>query len=243
MSRLDELRHIAGLVGITPRHVDALGVWHEPGEETLSRLIAALGLPSEPAQAAQALTDQEQAMPFGLAAMQIVPAEAPRLSLRLPAGAAGVEWHLRLEEGDQHSGRGEGSELTLPAGLPLGYHRLTLGGGGTSAEISLVAAPDSCHLGPNLDRGARAWGLTTQLYGLRSEHGWGIGDFGDLAALCRRAGALGAGAVGVNPLHALFAAEPRHFSPYSPSSRIWLNYLYIDVTAVPGFADDETVEE
>ena len=40
--------------------------------------------------------------------------------------------------------------------------------------------------------------------------------------LCRGAGALGAAAIGVNPMHALFAAEPRHFSPYSPSSRVWL---------------------
>ena len=60
--------------------------------------------------------------------------------------------------------------------------------------------------------------------------------------LCRRAGSLGAAAIGVNPLHALFAAEPRHFSPYSPSSRVWLNYLYIDVTAVPGFAEDEAAQ-
>src|SRR5262249_17844028 len=47
--------------------------------------------------------------------------------------------------------------------------------------------------------------------------------------------------LGVNPLHALFAAKPRHISPYSPSCRSLLNYLYIDVTAVPGFAEDETV--
>src|SRR5208282_59342 len=58
----------------------------------------------------------------------------------------------------------------------------------------------------------------------------------------REAGKLGAGAVGINPLHALFAAEPRHFSPYSPSSRVWLDYLYIDVTAVPGFVENVAVQ-
>jgi 4-alpha-glucanotransferase len=73
---------------------------------------------------------------------------------------------------------------------------------------------------------------------VRSARDWGIGDFSDLATLCRGAGNLGAAAVGINPLHALFAAEPRHFSPYSPSSRAWLDYLYIDVTQVPGFAED-----
>ena len=46
---------------------------------------------------------------------------------------------------------------------------------------------------------------------------------------------------GINPLHALFASEPRHASPYSPSSRARLDYLYIDLTAVPGFAEDEAI--
>src|SRR5262249_12873167 len=106
-----------------------------------------------------------------------------------------------------------------------------------SAQIRLIVAPASCYLPPALQHGARSWGLTTQLYGLRGAPDWGIGDFGALAALCRRSPSLGAVTVGNNPLHALFAAEPRHFSPYSPSSRTWLNWLYIDVTAVPGFAE------
>jgi len=77
---------------------------------------------------------------------------------------------------------------------------------------------------------------------LRSRRDWGIGDFTDLAWLARAAGRLGAATVGINPLHALFAAEPRHFSPYSPSSRVWLDFLYIDVTAVPGFAEDAAAQ-
>src|SRR5439155_21026593 len=89
---------------------------------------------------------------------------------------------------------------------------------------------------------ARSWGLTAQLYALRSADNWGIGDFGDLQRLCREAGGFGAAAVGINPLHALFAAEPRHFSPYSPSSRSWLNFLSIVLTAVAGFAADAAAQ-
>jgi len=244
MSRLDELREIAGSVGIATRHVDALGVVHEPDEETLSRLIAAFGLPSDPKEAAEALAEEGRAAPFGLSPVHIVAQEAaaPVLTLRLPADRGSVEWHCRLEDGTHWAGRSDGAELRLPGGLPLGYHRLAIAGAGETAEIGLVVAPDSCHLGEALQPGARSWGLTAQLYGLRSARDWGIGDFGDLRTLCRGAGRLGAGAVGINPLHALFAAEPRHFSPYSPSSRVWLDYLYIDVTEVPGFAEDAAAQ-
>jgi 4-alpha-glucanotransferase len=78
----------------------------------------------------------------------------------------------------------------------------------------------------------RAWGITCQLYGLRSARNWGIGDFGDLAAVAELAAASGADFIGVNPLHALFAADPSRFSPYSPSSRRFLNPLYIAIDAL-----------
>ncbi|HET8552933.1 MAG TPA: 4-alpha-glucanotransferase [Gammaproteobacteria bacterium] len=83
----------------------------------------------------------------------------------------------------------------------------------------------------------RRWGIQVQLYSLRSPRNWGIGDFTDLAELVEGAAELGAAAVGLNPLHALFPTRPGHISPYSPSSRLFLNPLYVDVEAVPEFSD------
>lgn len=245
MSRVDELRRVASLVGIAWRHVDALGVWHEPDEEALLRLIGALGLPTDPDAAAAALAAEAAAAPLGLPALHVAAAEdsAPTLRLRVPPGTRTIEWQCRLEDGREFVGTGAagddtGPALALPDGLPLGYHRLDLSAGGETATIGLAVAPSACHLPAPLSERARSWGLTTQLYGLRSERNWGIGDFTDLATLGAAAGSCGAATVGLNPLHALFAAEPRHVSPYSPSSRGHLDYLYIDVTAVPGFAED-----
>ena len=85
-------------------------------------------------------------------------------------------------------------------------------------------------------QGGRIWGLALQLYALRSARNWGIGDFGDLQYAVAGAAELGAQAVGINPLHALFRHNPEHASPYSPASRLALNVLYIDVEAVPEFA-------
>ena len=81
-----------------------------------------------------------------------------------------------------------------------------------------------------LARGGRTWGFMVQLYGVRSQRNWGVGDFGDLRALVELAASLGAGVVGVNPLHAAYV------SPYSPSSRHALNTVYLDIEAIPEFA-------
>ncbi len=87
----------------------------------------------------------------------------------------------------------------------------------------------ACYRPEALAQGGRIWGFTVQLYGLRSERNWGIGDFGDLRLLVEIAAGFGAAVVGVNPLHAADA------SPYSPSSRHALNVLYLDVEAIPEF--------
>ena len=65
--------------------------------------------------------------------------------------------------------------------------------------------------------GARTWGWAIQLYALRSRESWGIGDLADLRRLAEwSASALGAGAVVLNPLHAVLPIVPQEPSPYFP---------------------------
>jgi 4-alpha-glucanotransferase len=92
----------------------------------------------------------------------------------------------------------------------------------------------ACYLPGFLESG-RAWGIACQLYGLRSRRNWGIGDFEDLARLGEMAARFGADFLGVNPLHALFLAEPQWASPFFPADRNYLNPLYIAVDHVYGF--------
>jgi 4-alpha-glucanotransferase len=93
--------------------------------------------------------------------------------------------------------------------------------------------------------GRRGWLLAVQLYAVRSGRNWGHGDFGDLRRLVELAADIGAAGIGVNPLHALFPDRPEQASPYAPNSRLFLNSLYIDVTALPEFAgrDSEIQQE
>lgn len=118
--------------------------------------------------------------------------------------------------------------------LPLGYHR--------DGKRTVIVAPSRAYLSPGM-RDGRIWALAAQLYGVRSERNWGIGDFSDLASLAQLAGTAGARAIALNPLHELHPSEPQACSPYSPTSRSWLNALYVDVTAVPDFAESGATSE
>ena len=104
------------------------------------------------------------------------------------------------------------------------------------APIALggMQAPEgiACFI-PDWLKEGRCWGVACQLYGLRSPRNAGIGDFEDLARFAELMAEAGADFVGVNPLHALFLAAPERCSPFSPSSRRFLNPLYIALDKAP----------
>ncbi len=107
-----------------------------------------------------------------------------------------------------------------------------------------ISAPADVHCFlPDWLADGRAWGVTCQLYGLRSMRNHGIGDFEDLARLVEIMAASGADFIGINPVHALFSADAKRCSPFSPSNRRFLNPLYIALDAVPGINTVVKVDE
>jgi 4-alpha-glucanotransferase len=109
-------------------------------------------------------------------------------------------------------------------------------------DTALAPARPACYLTPGLPDHP-AWGISLQLYELRSNRNWGIGDFADLLAFCDIAAPLGADFIGLNPLHAPFTADPARCSPYEPSNRRFLNPFYIAVDAVDGFVGSKAMTE
>ncbi|MBV8198379.1 MAG: 4-alpha-glucanotransferase [Candidatus Eremiobacteraeota bacterium] len=211
---------LAALAGIEPSFRDYFGNETLVGDATNSALLEAMGydLSSERSIAAAIAAVEEEALRPAVVVLTI-PSHAEG---RVPPSATIV-----LESGEPYTGD--------VAELPLGYHHLTDG----SRSATLIVAPARCYLPPEMERG-RVWGLATQLYALTSVRNWGIGDFTDLAHFAEAAGNAGARAIALNPLHELYPNDPAACSPYSPSSRLWLSALYLDVTSVPEFAESET---
>jgi 4-alpha-glucanotransferase len=132
--------------------------------------------------------------------------------------------------------------LPLPS-LEQGYHKLNISFANmgraavdvnVEASCPLIYAPKTCY-SPQEASVNKVWGYTAQLYSLRSNNNWGMGDFTDLCTLVEKAAEQQASIIGLNPLHPLYQQNPAHRSPYSPSSRSFLNPLYIDVTTIPNF--------
>ncbi len=134
--------------------------------------------------------------------------------------------------------------LTLPSRPTIGYHvvRVEILAGGADArraEQQLIVVPPSCPTVAEALGGRRAFGICANLYTVRSGRDWGVGDLGDLRDLATWAGEVGAAFVGINPLHAL-RNRGHEISPYYAMSRLYRNMLYVDVEAVPEYAESAT---
>jgi len=127
------------------------------------------------------------------------------------------------------------ARFALPGDLPLGYHRLVCASDDRTGEATLIVSPGwlglPAHVGDK-----RVWGYQAQLYSVRSSGSWGIGDLADLADLATwSATQQQADYVLINPLHAAQAVPPMEPSPYLPSSRRFVNPLYIRPEAIPEY--------
>jgi len=137
-------------------------------------------------------------------------------------------------------------QIQLKTKLVTGYHLLEVFEKGNEeplASMKLIITPQACFTPKQMLEGKKIWGTSVQLYCLKSENNWGIGDFTDLKLLLENTAAHGGDFIGLNPIHALSPAFPNNASPYSPSSRKWLNILYSDLTAIEEFKSDLSLQK
>lgn len=224
------LRQLAAKAGVAPHWTDQSGQDRAVSPDSLRHILAALGLPA----------DSDAALRNSLSLLEsgVNPAAASRFTtarigqpVSLPLSApAGTSVEIVLEGGAHRvvaSQDGYDGALTLPAFDEPGYHIVHTSEG----DFTVATAPERCITFADLNNGATGYGLAAQIYSLRSPGDGGIGHFGGVAALGRKAAALGADALAISPVHALYGAEPGHFSPYSPSTRLFYNPLHADPAA------------
>lgn len=257
---------IATLYGVETAWVDAEGRRRTAAPDVVVEVLRRLGAPVDgEADLADAARHRRREIwervcpPVRIVAL----GEAASVPLRLPAERTRgpLEWLLALEEGGARAGdarleacalgggstvdgrRFEIRRLALPEGLPAGRHRLTLRHGAAEYRLPLIVAPERTYHGGRGGRLEGGWGAFHPLYGLRSGRDAGVGDFGTLREALAWVAERGGVAFGTTPLLALFQDPPLDPSPYAPASRLFWDDRYVELTAVPGFAEARAAGE
>ncbi|OLQ93233.1 4-alpha-glucanotransferase [Vibrio panuliri] len=246
------LKQAADAANIADSYISAWGSEANVEQESILRLLAALGYDTKDDQALLASCAQKAQLDVLAPVVVLKQNQAFEFALNIgkTARESDFKWSIQTELGERLEGevsanivrddRATGGALVvaLPTELPWGYHQLIVEKKRrkTPYQARLIVTPQACFKQPSMDQGKKMWGPSIQLYTLKSSHNWGMGDFGDLKQLVAEIASRGGDFVGLNPIHSLFPANPEAASPYSPSSRRWLNILYIDVSAVPEFA-------
>lgn len=221
---MSALHTLAEEAGLQIDWEDAMGEAQRVSDAALQGVLAALALPAD--TDAAIADSRERLRADRAAACNFVSADvgAPIL-LPVECGKPGLAT-LVLENGDQRAVTvtAGANGLEVPPVTVRGYHDLHLG----DRAIRLAIAPKRCFGVQDAAPGRRIWGPAVQIAALQGEAHAAFGDFGTLAETARAFAARGADAMAISPVHALFPADASRYSPYAPSSRLFLNVLYAD---------------
>jgi 4-alpha-glucanotransferase len=245
--------------GIEPVYHDGLGVERQVSIHHLQQILTSMGVKAstkeEIIDSLEEAASRKWTQVIDSVVVRYFSDPLFKLTLSLPLGDIGLEKvSLNVRVTDERGAcrllgipgsRGEVSAEKTIHGLryvqaqfpfrgkwSLGYFRLSVHATihperMVEGNALLIVAPRKCYL-PSSPK--RAWGISLQLYGLRSKKNWGIGDFRDLGDVMRVAGTRwGVATIGINPLHIPAAGLS---SPYSPSSRLFWNPVYLNVEGV-----------
>ncbi|RON22043.1 4-alpha-glucanotransferase [Pseudomonas lini] len=226
-----QLEILASRAGLAVDWIDANGRPQKVTPAVLRSVLAGLGHPAGTAQEIDASLLQLQEV-------QQTRHLPPLLTCDVGVGLDLAHYfepqtpcEIHLEDGSRINLKLDDNAM-LPGLVPVGYQHVSI----DDQSFTLAVAPQHCYsVGDAVDsENPRAWGLSVQLYSLRRPGDGGFGDTQALEDLARVAGERGAEALAISPLHAMFSGDTQRYSPYSPSSRLFLNSLYAAPGAILG---------
>lgn len=225
---MSPLHRLATAAGLQIDWQDAAGRPQRVCDDALRTVLTALGYQAEDDSALEASHDRCIEASHHAS---FVSGDVGR-SVLLPKGCDApigpVE--IRLENGttvQSRIGRTRDGLMLSPVDV-IGYHDVTIG----RCDIRLAIAPARCLSPADLTGRGRPWGVAVQTPSLRDDRSCPFGDFGTLATTAKAFAAAGADALAISPAHALFPADAARYSPYAPSSRLFLNVLLGDPALV-----------
>ncbi|MEJ5928945.1 4-alpha-glucanotransferase [Corynebacterium sp. H128] len=247
MSYFESLKELADLHGVATSYWSADGEFIEVSEDTLLKTLHALDIDVEPHRESIA----EAIMTFhDAAATQMLPPTVVMkagddhiINVHVHDGAP-ADVLITLEDGttfvpEQRENWAPPREVNgvswgeasfaIPGDTPLGWHTISLNSDELRATATLVVTPArlSLHTG-------KVTGVMSQIYSVRSQQSWGMGDLNDLGHTAEvLAKEASADFLLINPLHAAEPFPPLEDSPYLPTTRRFTNPIYIRIEDIP----------
>lgn len=259
------LRALADVYGVEKSYYDIWGNYHETSQATQLSLLSSMGVyvRSDGEIRKALLTHEQKYWTTVLQPIYVEPEGSDIFEIRFPRKWQNKQWSCQIDQGGKkQSGKGSFSDLavceehrvqdevycrgflTLPVKPTAGYGKFSLEVEENKFTSTIAIYPHSCYLPDSItEQQRKLWGLSLQLYSLRSSGNWGMGDFSDLQRVVELAAPLGVSFIGINPLHALFPSNPALYSPYSPSSRQALNIFYLDIESMEDYRESKDAQK
>ncbi|MDO5512389.1 4-alpha-glucanotransferase [Corynebacterium sp.] len=253
MTYQDVLKELADAHGVATRYTASDGEEITVTDDTLLKTLRALGVALSDAPAEDELTaalhshrEAESIRPLP-ASVVAVTGDARTFNVHVHDGAP-AKVRIICEDGSERAVQQEENwnppvtvdgqafgEATfrIPGDLPLGWHRIELVSNDDRHECALIITPARLS---TTDRfvDQPVTGVMAQMYSVRSEDSWGLGDFHDMGQLAEvLATEAGADFLLVNPMHAAEPLPPAEDSPYLPTTRRFINPIYLRIEDIP----------
>ena len=261
-----DLSRLGQLAGVEPGYQDGRGEWHFPTEETYLAILPSLGVPISNASQARELRRQLalDRLRQPMSKVQTVWSDRQRkkncpVVFQVPEKKRGhAILRLLMEDGTvlEHPFRVEDAALLDAAWVdgtavvrrvvripevPWGVYQV-IGDFLDQFTGWLIVAPRVAYQG-KLNGKIGKWGVFLPVHAMRSERNQGCGTFTDLGDLLEWTSSRGGGLVGTLPMLAGLSENPCEPSPYSPCSRLFWNELFLDLEAIPEWAQSARARE
>ncbi|MEE6208035.1 MAG: 4-alpha-glucanotransferase [Alphaproteobacteria bacterium] len=243
------LTHLAELAGIASSYIDKMGNTHITSDDVRRFFLSSMGFDISTEENMQAAIDELGKIKLLPEVMSFYENETVSFSLQ----KSGVYDVQVIDENQQVilQQQVNGLQDIIITDLPFGYYNIKVSGDEEPVESLLIRAPVCAYQPDFLQQKAHLYGTAVMLYALKSEHNMGIGDFADLKKIIAQTAQAGGDVVGINPLGVMSPytqtvkprAKPENMwqivqsdvSPYRTLSRLFINYVYLDLTSEPDF--------
>ncbi len=244
---MKKIKELADLTGISSSYIDKTGEIHYTTDEIRQYFLWSMGYDIESAETVEKQISrlrQKQILPDVISFY-----DNEEIILHLEAEGS-FDVSLVNEEGKavwQKNVAGL-SDVKI-SGIVTGYYEVVVRENAKIRHSSLlIYAPCLAYQPPFLKNREHIFGVSVMLYSLHSKNSMGIGDFGDLAEVVRLTAASGGDVVGVNPLGVMSpctmpSSETADVSPYRTLSRLFINYIYLDLRSEEDFAASAAIRE